>query len=185
MLDDILKDAENRMKKSTDTTHLELAAIRTGRANPALLDSIKVDYYGTLTPLRQIANVAAPDHRLLVLQVFDRNAVSAVDKAIKSSDLGLNPQIDGNLLRLPIPALTEDRRRDLVKYAHKIAEEGKVAIRNVRRDVNDMIKELEKEHEVSEDASHDAMDKVQKFTNKYIEQIDSLLKNKEKEIMED
>jgi ribosome recycling factor len=117
--------------------------------------------------------------------VFDRNAVSAVDKAIKSSDLGLNPQIDGNLLRLPIPALTEDRRRDLVKYAHKIAEEGKVAIRNVRRDVNDMIKELEKEHEVSEDASHDTMDKVQKFTNKYIEQIDSLLKNKEKEIMED
>lgn len=185
MLDDILKDAENRMKKSTDTTHLELAAIRAGRANPALLDSIKVDYYGTLTPLRQIANVAAPDPRLLVLQVFDRSAVSAVDKAIKSSDLGLNPQIDGNLLRLPIPALTEDRRRDLVKYAHKIAEEGKVAIRNVRRDVNDMIKELEKEHEVSEDASHDAMDKVQKFTDKYIEQIDGLLKNKEKEIMED
>ena len=185
MLDDILKDAENRMKKSTDATHLELAAIRTGRANPALLNSIKVDYYGTLTPLRQIANVAAPDHRLLVLQVFDRNAVSTVDKAIKSSDLGLNPQIDGNLLRLPIPALTEDRRRDLVKYAHKIAEEGKVAIRNVRRDVNDMIKELEREHEVSEDASHDAMDKVQRFTNKYIEQIDGLLKNKEKEIMED
>jgi len=185
MLNDILKDAEIRMKKSTDTTHLELAAIRTGRANPALLDSIKVDYYGTLTPLRRIANVAAPDPRLLVLQVFDRNAVSAVDKAIKSSDLGLNPQIDGNLLRLPIPALTEDRRRDLVKYAHKIAEEGKVAIRNVRRDVNDMIKDLEKEHEVSEDASHDAMDKVQKFTDKYIEQIDGLLKNKENEIMED
>jgi len=183
MVNEILQDTEARMKKSVDTIHQELAAIRTGRANPALLDSIKVDYYGSLIPLRQIANIAAPDPRLLVVQVFDRNAVAAVDKAIKTADLGLNPRVDGNILRLPIPPLTEERRRELVKFAHKIAEEGKVAIRNIRRDANDMVKELEKEHEISEDESHQALDDVQKLTDKFTTQIDDLYKRKEKEIL--
>ncbi|MGC9365284.1 MAG: ribosome recycling factor [Fidelibacterota bacterium] len=185
MVDDILKDTEDRMQKSVDTIHQELAAIRTGRANPAILDSIKVEYYGSLIPLKQIANVAAPDPRLLVIQVFDKSAVTAVDKAIKAADLGLNPQVDGNLLRLPIPPLTEERRRELVKYAHKIAEDGKIAVRNVRRDANDMIKELEKEHEISEDQSHDSMESIQELTDKFIQEIDELLKKKEQEIMDE
>ncbi|HDP68389.1 MAG TPA: ribosome recycling factor [Candidatus Marinimicrobia bacterium] len=185
MIDDILKDTENRMQKSVDTIHQELAAIRTGRANPAILDSIKVEYYGSLIPLKQIANVATPDPRLLVVQVFDKSAVPAVDKAIKAADLGINPQADGNLVRLPIPPLTEERRRELVKYAHKIAEDGKIAVRNVRRDANDMLKELEKEHEISEDQSHDGMESVQKLTDKFIQEIDELFKKKEQEIMDE
>lgn len=185
MIDDILKDTENRMQKSVDAIHQELAAIRTGRANPAILDSIKVEYYGSLIPLKQIANVATPDPRLLVVQVFDKSAVPAVDKAIKAADLGINPQADGNLVRLPIPPLTEERRRELVKYAHKIAEDGKIAVRNVRRDANDMLKELEKEHEISEDQSHDGMESVQKLTDKFIQEIDELFKKKEQEIMDE
>ncbi|MBN2600805.1 MAG: ribosome recycling factor [Candidatus Marinimicrobia bacterium] len=185
MLNDVLIDTENRMQKSVDSAHQDLAAIRTGRANPAILDSVKVDYYGSLIPLKQIANVATPDPRLLVVQVFDKHAVAAVDKAIKAADLGLNPQTDGNLLRLPIPSLTEDRRRELVKFAHKIAEEGKVAVRNVRRDANDLIKELEKEHEISEDQSHDGLEKVQKLTDKFIQEIDNLFKKKEKDILDE
>ena len=185
MINDVLKDAEHRMRKSVDTAHQELAAIRTGRANPAILDSIKVDYYGSLIPLKQIANVAAPDPRLLVVQVFDKNAVAAVDKAIKAADIGLNPQADGNLLRLPIPSLNEERRRELVKHAHKIAEEGKVAIRNVRRDANEMLKELEKEHEISEDQSHDGLKSVQDLTDKFSGEIDELFKRKEKDILDE
>jgi len=185
VINDVLKDTENRMQKSVDAASQDLAAIRTGRANPGILDSIKVDYYGSLIPLKQIANVATPDPRLLVVQVFDKNAVSAVDKAIKAADLGLNPQADGNLLRLPIPPLTEERRRELVKYAHKIAEDGKVAIRNIRRDANDMVKELEKEHEISEDQSHDGLESIQKLTDKYINEIDELFKKKEKDILDE
>jgi len=165
--------------------HQELAAIRTGRANPAILDSIRVDYYGSLIPLRQVANVAAPDPRLLVVQVFDKNAVAAIDKAIKAADLGLNPQIDGNLLRLPIPSLNEERRRELVKFAHRIAEDGKVAIRNIRRDANDMIRELEKEHEISEDQRHDSQTRIQELTDKFIGEIDKLFKDREKDILEE
>lgn len=185
MINDILKDTENRMQKSLEMAHQELAAIRTGRANPAILDSIRVDYYGSLIPLRQVANVAAPDPRLLVVQVFDKNAVAAIDKAIKSADLGLNPQIDGNLLRLPIPSLNEERRRELVKFAHRIAEDGKVAIRNIRRDANDMIRELEKEHEISEDQRHDSQTRIQELTDKFIGEIDKLFKDREKDILEE
>jgi len=185
VINDVLKDTENRMQKSVDAARHDLAAIRTGRANPAILDSIKVDYYGSVIPLKQIANVATPDPRLLVVQVFDKNAVSAVDKAIKAADLGLNPQADGNLLRLPIPPLNEERRRELVKYAHKIAEDGKVAIRNIRRDANEMVKELEKEHEISEDQSHDGLESIQKLTDKYINEIDELFKKKEKDILDE
>ncbi|RKY60892.1 MAG: ribosome recycling factor [Candidatus Neomarinimicrobiota bacterium] len=185
MINDILKDTENRMQKSLEMAHQELAAIRTGRANPAILDSIRVDYYGSLIPLRQVANVAAPDPRLLVVQVFDKNAVAAIDKAIKAADLGLNPQIDGNLLRLPIPSLNEERRRELVKFAHRIAEDGKVAIRNIRRDANDMIRELEKEHEISEDQRHDSQTRIQELTDKFIGEIDKLFKDREKDILEE
>ncbi|MCD6205935.1 MAG: ribosome recycling factor [Candidatus Marinimicrobia bacterium] len=184
-MNDILKDTENRMQKSLEMAHQELAAIRTGRANPAILDSIRVDYYGSLIPLRQVANVAAPDPRLLVVQVFDKNAVAAIDKAIKAADLGLNPQIDGNLLRLPIPSLNEERRRELVKFAHRIAEDGKVAIRNIRRDANDMIRELEKEHEISEDQRHDSQTRIQELTDKFIGEIDKLFKDREKDILEE
>ncbi len=185
MIDEILKDAEHRMRKSVEATHHELAAIRTGRANPGILDSIKVDYYGSLTPLKQIANVAAPDPRLLVVQVFDRNAIAAVDKAIKAADLGLNPQADGNLLRLPIPPLTEERRRELVKFGHKISEEGKIAVRNIRRDANDLIRELEKESEISKDQSHDAQENIQEITDEFIGEIDTLFREKEKNIMDE
>ncbi len=185
MINDVLIDAEDRMKKSAGSKQHEFATIRTGRATPSLLSNIKVSYYGSIVPLKQVANVAAPDPRLLVVQVFDKNAVSEVDKAIRAADLGLNPQIEGNLLRLPVPQLNEERRKDLVKYAHKIAEEGKVAIRNIRRDCNEMLKELQKDKEISEDQEHTALDKIQKLTDKYIIAMDEMYKNKEIEILEE
>ncbi|MFH1212880.1 MAG: ribosome recycling factor [Candidatus Neomarinimicrobiota bacterium] len=184
-MNEIIKDTELRMKKSVDAIQQEMAVIRTGRATPSLLDPIKVEYYGTTVPLRQVASIGAPDARLLVVQVFDRSAVVNVEKAIRSAELGLNPLVDGNLLRVPIPQLTEERRKELVKYAHKIAEEGRVAIRNIRRDANDMAKDLEKEHEISEDDYHKGQEEVQKLTDKYIKQIDENVKHKEKEILED
>jgi len=185
MINDVLADAKERMGKSIANTQHEFLVIRTGRATPALLDGIRVEYYGTKVPLKQVANIAAPDPRMLVVQVFDRTAVSAVEKAIQTSDIGLNPQTDGNLIRLPIPSLTEERRRELIKYIHKLAEEGRVAIRNIRRDANDMTKELEKESEISEDAAHNALQDIQKLTDEHIEKVDELVKRKEKEIMEE
>ncbi len=185
MIDDILKDTEDRMRKSVRSSQHELNIIRVGRANPALLDVVKVDYYGSILPLKQVANVAAPDSRLLVVQAFDRNAVSAIEKAIRKSDLGLNPLVDGNLIRLPIPQLNEERRKELVKYVHKLAEEGRVAIRNVRRDSNEMLKELEKNHDISEDDLHRTLNTIQQLTVKYIKEVDELLERKEKEIIED
>ena len=185
MINDILKDAEDRMRKSVQNSQHEMNVIRAGRANTALLDVVKVDYYGSLVPLRQVANVVAPDSRLLVVQVFDRNAVSATEKAIRKSEIGLNPQVDGNLIRLPIPPLNEERRKELVKYVHKLAEEGRVSVRNVRRDSNEMLKELEKSHDISEDELHKALDKIQQFTDRNIKEVDDLLKRKEREIMED
>ncbi len=185
MIDEVVKDAESRMKKSLDTIQQEMAVIRTGRATPALLDPIKVEYYGTTVPLRQVASIGAPDARLLIVQVFDRNSVTSVEKAIRTAELGLNPIVEGNLLRVPIPQLTEERRKELVKYVHKIAEEGRVAIRNIRRDANEMAKELEKDHEISEDELHNGQEEVQKLTDKYIKLIDELVKRKEKDILED
>lgn len=185
MINDILKDAEERMDKSLNSIKNELITIRTGRATPALLDAVKVNYYENMVPLKQVANVTAPDARLLVVQVFDKNAVSSVEKAIMQSDLGLTPQKDGNLIRLPIPQLTKERRSELVKIVHRIAEEGRVAIRNIRRDANEMLKESEKKHEISEDALHKALEDVQKLTDKYIEKVDEVVKKKEHEIMEE
>ena len=184
MIKEVISEADGKMKKSIRAKQNELSTIRAGRATPSLLDNIKVNYYGQMCPLKQVANVAAPDARLLVVQVFDKNAISEIDKAIKTAELGLNPQIDGNLLRLPIPQLSEERRQDLVKYSAKVGEEGRVSIRNIRRDSNDMIKELEKEHEISEDDAHRALSEIQKLTDTHIEEIDKLIKIKEDEILE-
>lgn len=184
MIDDILKDAEERMQKSVENTKHELAMIRTGRASPALLDVVKVDCYGSVVNLKQIANVGVPDSRLLVVQPYDKNTIGAIVKAINQSNMGLTPQSDGNIIRLPIPQLTEERRKELVKYVHKLVEEGRIAIRNVRRDANEMIKDLEKSHDISEDESYKTLEKVQDLTDDHIKKIDDLLHGKEKEIME-
>jgi len=157
---------------------------RTGKANPALLDSIKVDYYGQPTPLKQVANIAVPDPRLITVQPWEKNMVPEIEKAIQASELGLNPMSDGTLIRLPIPALTEERRQDLVKVVKRISEDTKVAIRNIRRDANDQAKKLEKDHKISEDQMHTNQDEVQKLTDDYIKNIDDIQSAKEKEIME-
>lgn len=172
------------MEKSIDNLRSELSGIRTGKANPALLDSIKVSYYGQTAPLKQVANIAVPDPRLITIQPWDKSIVPEVEKAIMASELGLNPQSDGTLIRLPIPPLTEERRKDLVKLIKRIAEETKVAIRNIRRDVNDKIKNMERDHSISEDEMHTNQDEVQKITNNYTEKVDEIVDVKEKEIME-
>lgn len=172
------------MEKSIDNLQHELAGIRTGKANPALLDSIKVSYYGQTVPLKQVANVAIPDPRLITIQPWDKSIVSEVEKAIMASELGLNPQSDGTLIRLPIPPLTEDRRKDLVKLVKRIAEDTKVAVRNIRRDANDKIKKLEKDHEISEDEMHTRQDEVQKITDDFTKKVDEIVDAKEKEILE-
>jgi len=185
MINSILNDAEKRMKKTANSTADKLSSIRTGHATPSLLDNIKVDYYGSKTPLNQLANVAAPDTRLLVVQVYDKNSVDNVDKAIKSSDLGLNPQVEGNVLKIPIPKLSEERRKEMVKYAHELTEEGKIAIRNIRRDAKTDIEELENEHEISEDDAHRALEELQNITDKYTDKVSDLLEKKEEEILEE
>ena len=172
------------MSKSVDNLRRELAGIRTGKANPALLDSVKVMYYGQTVPLKQVANIAIPEPRLITIQPWEKTLVPEIEKAIQSSELGLNPQSDGALIRLPIPALTEERRKDLVKVVKKLAEDGRVAVRNIRRDANDRFKKLEKEHKISEDQMHDKQEEVQKLTDKFIATIDEVVVAKEKEIME-
>ncbi|HOB91814.1 MAG: ribosome recycling factor [Bacillota bacterium] len=172
------------MQAVIQTTKKEFASIRTGRANPALLDGVLVDYYNTPTPLNQLASISVPEPRLLVLQPYDKSAISNIEKAILKADLGLNPTNDGNVIRVSIPHLTEERRRDLVKVARKKAEELKVAVRNARRDANEALKKLEKEKSISEDELRIALEEVQELTDKYITEIDNLLKRKEEEIME-
>ncbi|HMV26764.1 MAG TPA: ribosome recycling factor [bacterium] len=177
-------ETEEKMKKSLETVRNELAKIRSGRATTTLLDGVKVDYYGTPTPLNQVGNVSAPEARLLTVQPWEKGMVPAIEKAIREANLGLNPQNDGALIRIPIPPLNEERRKELVKLGKKYAEEGKVAVRNVRRDANEHFKKAEKDHKISEDDSKDAQDKVQKMTDNYIKKIDEMLVIKEKEIME-
>ncbi len=184
-LEEIFKDAEDRMKKSVHHVQHELARVRTGRATPALLEAVKVDYYGSKVPLNQVGTITAPEPRLLVVQPWEKRMIAEVEKAILQAELGLNPSNDGNVVRVPIPELSEERRQDLLKLVKKYCEDGRVAIRNVRRDANEHIKKLEKSHEISEDNSHDALEKIQKMTDQYIEEIDQLLEMKEKEIMED
>ncbi len=179
-----LAASEDRMKKAVEALQRELSTIRAGKATPSLLDNVRVDYYGTLTPVRQIANVSAPEPRLLIVQPWEKSMLQPVARAIQASDLGLNPQDDGQVLKIPIPSLNEERRKDLVKLAHKLAEEGRVAVRNVRRDANDHYKKAQKDGTVSEDDSRRAMDQIQKLHDRYIAQIEDVVKKKEAEVME-
>ncbi|OUM94366.1 MAG: ribosome recycling factor [Firmicutes bacterium ZCTH02-B6] len=180
----LLQDADEKMKQAVQAARRELAAIRTGRASPSLLDRVQVDYYGTLLPVNQLATVTVPEARLLVIQPWDKNAVKLIEKAILKSDLGLTPTSDGAVLRIQVPPLTEERRKELARLARKEAEDKRVAIRNVRRDVNDAIKKLEKDGQLSEDDSRRAQTQVQELTDRYIKEIDDLLAAKEKEILE-
>jgi ribosome recycling factor len=179
-----LADCEERMMKGLESFRRELASIRAGKATPALLDNVRVDYYGTPTPLKQVASVSAPEARLLVVQPWDKSLLTPIAKAIQTSDLGLNPQDDGQVIKVPIPALNEERRRDLVKMAHKLAEEGRVAIRNARRDVNEQIKKAQKDGQLPEDDARRQTEGVQKLHDKVIAQIEEILKKKEAEVME-
>ena len=183
-IEDFLADAKRRMDKSIEATHHEFNSIRTGRASPALLDRVTIDYYGTQTPLKSLASISAPEPRLLVVQPFDPGAIKGIERAVQESDLGLTPSNDGKVVRLPIPALTEERRKDLVKVVRRVAEEGKVAIRNVRRDVMQHLKELVVNGDVGDDEERRAEQQVQKITDDHTKSIDDLLKVKEAEIME-
>jgi ribosome recycling factor len=182
--DELLADAKERMTKSVEACRHELATVRTGRASPHLLDRVVVDYYGTETPLRQLSQIAATDARLLTLTPYDKNAIKAIEKSILESDLGLSPSNDGNVIRLQIPELNEERRRDLVKVVHNVAEESRVAVRNIRRDVMHDLRELKKEGDVGEDDEHRAETDLQKRTDGAIGEIEALLKAKEEEILE-
>ncbi|TPH13854.1 ribosome recycling factor [Litorilituus lipolyticus] len=184
MIDEIKEDAQERMGKSIEALKNNLNKVRTGRAHASLLDNIVVEYYGMDTPLNQVGNISVPDARNLSITVFDKGMISAVEKAIMKSDLGLNPQSNGTLIRIPLPPLTEERRKDLVKVVRGEAENGKVAIRNIRRDANSDIKSLNKEKEISDDEMHQSEDEVQKITDTYIKQVDELLAKKEAELME-
>jgi ribosome recycling factor len=177
-----LAEAESTMQKTVEATQRAFNTIRTGRANASLLDKVMVDYYGSPTPLKSLANVSTPDATTILIQPYDRNTLNLIEKAISLSDVGLTPSNDGSLIRLNIPPLTSDRRKELVKIAAKYAEEGRVAIRNIRRDALDTIRKLEKSAEISEDESRDQQDKLQKLTNKHTAKIDELLTEKEKDI---
>ena len=184
LIDELLADAKERMAKSVESSRGELATVRTGRASPHLLDRIMVDYYGNPTPLKQLANVSASDARLLTVTPFDKSALGAIEKSIQESDVGLTPSNDGNLIRLQIPEMTEERRREMVKVVHGVAEEGRVAIRNVRRDIMSDLRDLKKEGEAGEDDERRAETDLQKQTDAAIAEIDTLLKGKEEEILE-
>ena len=184
MLKQILKDGETRMHKAVDVVRGELTKIRTGKATTALLDAVKVDYYGTLTPLNQVGSVSVPDIHLITITPWDKGMLSHIEKAILTANLGLNPGNDGTLVRVPIPPLNEERRKELVKLVKKFGEEGKIAVRNIRRDTNEHLKKAEKDEHFSEDERKRGEAEVQKFTDHFIKEVDNLLLLKEKEIME-
>ncbi|MBE3590218.1 MAG: ribosome recycling factor [Firmicutes bacterium] len=184
MTEEVLKDAEERMKHSLDAFRRELAGVRAGRATPALLEKVRVDYYGTPTPIQQLATIHIPEPRLIVIQPWDKSQIGAIERAIQKSDLGLQPTSDGQVIRLALPQLTEQRRQELVKLVRNLAESARVAVRNIRRESNDTLKELAKEGEISEDEARAAQDRVQKLTDRFIAQIAEFLEAKEKEIME-
>lgn len=185
MLDELFFEAEERMQKAVDHLRHELSTLRTGRASTGLFEGIKVDYYGSPTSLHQVANISVPEARLVVIQPWEKKMLNVIEKAIQASDLGLNPLNDGQVIRLPIPAMTDERRKDMVRLVHKITEESRIAVRNVRRDSNEKIKKAEKASEISKDNSADAVDTIQKMTDEYIVKLDELQTHKEKEIMED
>ena len=183
-METVLKDAKNRMEKAAAALEKEFSHLRTGRASVALLDGLKVDYYGTPTPIDQIASLSTPDSRTITIQPWDRAAFGLVEKAIQKSDLGLTPVNDGKIIRIGIPPLTEDRRKELVKVAKKYTEEAKVAVRNIRRDANDALKKLQKDKAIAEDELHKGEADIQKTTDSYVAKLDGLLARKEKDIME-
>lgn len=184
MIDEVIADAEGKMKKTVEFFRRELATLRAGRASPALVEKIMVDYYGTPTPISQLATISVPEPRLLVIQPWDKTQIGAVEKAISKSDLGIHPQSDGHLIRLAIPQLTEERRNETVKTIRKKAEDERVALRNLRREANEFLKDLCKEGEISEDDRDRALDRTQELTDKHIAELDKLLTAKEKELME-
>src|SRR5215831_17640466 len=184
MVDDIFEDAERRMQKAVEALKQDISSIRTGRASPSLVERITVDYYGAPTPINQVASISVPEARLLVIQPWDRKLLTDIEKAIQKSDLGINPNNDGQVIRLSIPPMNEERRRELAKTLHKRLDEHKVAIRNVRRDVQDKLREREKKKEVSEDELKRSVEKLQKLTDRFIEDMDKVGKTKEVEILE-
>ncbi len=180
---DVIKDTRPRMDGAVEDLRRKLSSVRTGRAVVSLLDPVMVDYYGTPTPLNQMASVHVPEPQMITVQPWDQTQLGVIEKAIRSADLGLNPSNDGKLVRVPIPPLTEERRRQLAKQVHEFAEEHRTAVRNVRRDANDRLKKLLKDKTISEDAERDALDEIQKLTNSFISKIDELAKNKEQELL--
>ena len=183
MINELFKDVDHRMQMSVEHVKHEFSGLRTGRASVTLVEGLKVDYYGVPTPLNQVANINIPEPRLIAIQPWEKKLISDIEKAILTADLGLNPTNDGSMIRIPIPPLTDERRKEIIRHVHKLAEEGRVGIRNVRRDANDHLKKAEKEGEISEDNSKRAVSNVQEMTDKYIKEIDELVKSKETEIM--
>ncbi|WP_089322855.1 ribosome recycling factor [Desulfurobacterium atlanticum] len=183
MMNDLLKDADKRMKKSVDVLKTEFSGLRTGRASTILVEDIKVDYYGTMTPIKQLAQISVPEATQIAIQPWDISVVPNIEKAIRNSDLGVQPQTDGNVIRINLPPLTEERRRDLVKKAGKMAEQARIAIRNIRHEIMKELDKMKKEGGVSEDEIKRLKEELQKITDKYIKQIDELLKKKEEEIL--
>jgi ribosome recycling factor len=184
MIEDVLRDSEERMKKSVEAVERELAAIRTGHAHVGLVDHVRVDYFGSSLPINQMATVSAPEARLLTIQPWDRTAMTAIEKAIMASDLGLTPSNDGTMIRLAIPPLTEQRRKDMIKLVHSRVEDSRVAVRNVRRDGMEHLKRLVQNKEASEDAQHNAQEQLQKLTDRYISEVDQRGRAKEAELLE-
>ncbi|ACL69525.1 ribosome recycling factor [Halothermothrix orenii] len=184
MIKQVEKNAKQKMEKVLEATKHDLNTVRTGRARPSLVENIMVDYYGTQTPIQQMAKVVAPEARQLVIEPWDKSVIESIEKAILKSNLGLNPSNDGNVIRINIPQLTEERRKELVKVAHEKAEKGRIAIRNIRREANDELKEMEKNSEISEDNYHRGLDMIQELTDTYIDKIDKMLEDKEQDIME-
>jgi ribosome recycling factor len=183
MINDVIKDIQHRMHGAIEALQREFKTLRTGRANVAMLDGVHVDYYGTPTPIAQVASLKVPEPSLIVAEPWDKSMVSAIEKAIRNADLGLNPSNDGKLVRIPIPQLTEERRKELVKRAHHVSEESRTAIRQVRRDGNEKLKKMLKNHEISEDDEKRGLDEIQKLTDKHIDEVGDVLKHKEQDIM--
>jgi ribosome recycling factor len=179
-----VNEARTQMEKAVEAMRREFSSVRTGKASPALLDTVRVDAYGSKMPINQVGTVSAPEPRMLIVQPWDKGLLKAIETGIVNADLGLNPANDGNIIRVPIPQLTEERRKDMVKLLHKLAEEGRVAIRHARQEANKELKKKQTDHELSEDDAHRQMDQVQKLTDEYIAKIDQLLKSKEQEVME-
>lgn len=184
MIEEIIKEAGQRMEKTLISSQDEMGKVRTGRANLSLLDSVRVNYYGSIVPLKQVANLGVPEPRLITIQPWDRSMLGEIEKAVLKADLGITPNNDGNVIRLPIPPLTEERRKDLVRLVHHLGEEGRIAIRNIRRDALDILKKAQRDHKISEDEEYNAGIDIQELTDDYVKKIDESVQAKENEVME-